>query len=62
MCDFIENIEDKSYVKWLLKECDIFNLSDYVKNLEKNVKFWYLVKILVVKIDLVMLIGVNLDL
>ena len=59
--DFIENSEDKSYAKRLPKEHDVPNLSDYAKNLEKNVKSSYLEKILVVQIDSATLIGVNLD-
>ena len=59
--DFIENTKDKSHAKRLSKEHDIPNLSDYAKNLVKNVKSRYLAKISVVKIDPATLIGVNLD-
>ena len=57
----IENTEDNSQVELSSKEHDIPNLSDYAKNLEKNVKSRYLEKISLVRIDPATLIGANLD-
>ena len=45
----VENTEDNSQVELSLKEHDIPNLSDYAKNLEKNVKSRYLEKISLVR-------------
>ena len=42
--DSLENTEDNSQVELSSKEHDIPNLSDYAKNLEKNVKSRYLCK------------------
>lgn len=53
----IENTEDNSQVELRSKEHDISNLSDYAKNLEKNVKSRYLEKISLVRIDPATLFG-----
>ena len=58
--DSIENTKDNSQVELSSKE-HISDLSDYTKNLEKNVESRYLEKISLVRIDPAMLIGANLD-
>ena len=61
LCDFIENTEDTSHAEQLSKEHNTPILSDYAKNLEKNMKSRYLEKISVVRINPATLIGANLD-